>query len=62
MDKSLKEHIGLLEQRLRQLSEQIMKNREPREVRNRVEAEIRAAELALAHYRAAFELEKTLIR
>jgi hypothetical protein len=60
MDKPLKEHISRLEQRIQALNEQIMSNRLRQEERNRLEAEIRAANLAITHYKAAIELEKSL--
>ena len=62
METTLRVHIRNLEERLQTLTEQLMANRVSREERNRLEAEIRAANLALAHYRTAIELEKSLFR
>lgn len=58
MDRTLRDHISHLERRLQQLSRQIMDNHLSVAARNRVDAEIRAAELALSYYRKALELEK----
>lgn len=62
MDRSLIEHITYLERRITELSHQFMENRRTQEERNRLEAEIRVAELALAHYRSALELEGKLAK
>jgi hypothetical protein len=59
MEKSVREHLRTLDQRLQALSQQIMENRSLEE-RNKLEAEIRAANLAIAHYKAALELEQNL--
>jgi len=59
MDLTLKEHLRRLEDLLQILNRQIMENRTLDE-RNRLEAEIRAANLAIAHYKAAVELERSL--
>ena len=59
MDLTLKEHLRRLEDRLQILNRQIMENRSLDE-RNQLEAEIRAANLAIAHYKAAVELERSL--
>jgi hypothetical protein len=59
MDRTLREHISFLEQRIKRLSEEGM-NSVDLEERNRIEAEIRAATLALSHYREALQLEKSL--
>ena len=61
MDTPLKDHIKYLERRLETLNEEIMGSRSQQD-RNRIESEIRAASLALAHYRTAFELEQSLSR
>jgi hypothetical protein len=45
---------------VRSLHEEVMRNRLSQEERNRIEAEIRAATLALTHYKAAFDLERSL--
>ena len=54
------EHIRKLEERLKVLNVQIMQNRQTLNDRNKIEAEIRAANLALTYYKAALELEKSL--
>ena len=59
MDLTLRQHIATLEEQLKKLNQEIMEDRTLAE-RNRLQAEIRAAEMALAHYRAALELEKNL--
>ena len=62
MEAPLKVHIRNLEQRLQTLTEQLMANRVSREERNRLEAEIRAANLALSYYRTAIELERSVLK
>jgi hypothetical protein len=59
MEVTLREHLQRLDERLESLSREIMENRTLEE-RNRIEAEIRAANLAIAHYKAALELERRL--
>jgi hypothetical protein len=60
MDRPLREHVSHLEQRLRLLNNQLMEASRTIVERNRIESEIRAAELALVYYRKALELEKQL--
>jgi hypothetical protein len=60
MDRTLRDHIAGLERRLRDLNAQVMENRRTLPERNRIESEIRAAELALSYYRKALELERQL--
>jgi hypothetical protein len=60
MDRPLREHIKNLEHRLKKLNETVMANRLSQPDRNRVEAEIRAATLALSHFQTALELESSL--
>jgi uncharacterized protein YigA (DUF484 family) len=60
MDRPLREHITHLEQRLRDLNTQIMENRRTQAESNRLQAEIRLAEMALVYYRKALELEKQI--
>ena len=60
MDRPLQEHILRLETLLEKLSKEIMRDDLGFIARNQIEAEIRAAEMALAHYREAFEIEKKL--
>jgi hypothetical protein len=47
MDRSIREHISALEQRIERLSEEVMNSPELEE-RNRIEAEIEAATFALS--------------
>ena len=60
MQTPLGEHIRKLEERLRVLNMQIMENTQTLNERNKIEAEIRAANLALTYYKAALELERSL--
>ena len=60
MQTAVGEHIRNLEERLRVLNLQVMENSRSLPERNQIEAEIRAATLALSYYRAALELEKKL--
>lgn len=62
MEKSVGEHVRELEERLRLLSSEVMANRIDLKERNRIEAEIRAVNVVLSHYRAALELETRLPR
>jgi hypothetical protein len=60
MERPLREHMAHLEQRIRELNQEIMQNRLTKEERNRMESEIRAAELALSYYRKALAIEHSL--
>jgi hypothetical protein len=60
METPVGEHIRRLEERLLQLNTQIMENSRDLTERNRIEAEIRAAYLAIAHYQAALKAERKL--
>jgi hypothetical protein len=60
MERPLKAHISYLETRLQQLNSEIMENWRTQIERNRLESEIRAAELALTYYRKALQLEKQI--
>ena len=53
---TLRQHVSRLERRLKQLSHEVMKTGD-RKIANRIDAEIRAANMALAHYSAALVLE-----
>jgi len=57
MEHPVKEHINFLERRVQTLSRLIMENAQTQPERNRLESEIRAAQLALDHYRKALEFE-----
>jgi hypothetical protein len=59
MERTLREHLRRLGEHLEWLSQEIMEKRN-REERNKIEAEIRAANLAITHYKAALELEQKL--
>ena len=58
MNLTLRQHVSRLERRLKQLSHEVMTVGD-RKMANRIDAEIRAANMALAHYSAALELELT---
>jgi hypothetical protein len=58
MERPVKDHISHLEQRIDELNKQIIEDRRTQDERNRIESEIRAAELALVYYRKALELEQ----
>jgi hypothetical protein len=62
MDTTLREHIQRLEQKLKSMTADVTENRLSSEARNRTDAEIRAVNLALSHYREALELEKSVLR
>ena len=57
MDRTLKEHISELQRKQQELNRQIMENARTHVERNRIESEIRAAELAITYYKKALELE-----
>jgi hypothetical protein len=59
VDRTLREHISSLEARIKRLSEQMM-DEQNITTRNRLEAEIRAANVALTQYRAALQVEESL--
>jgi len=59
MDLTVRQHIDTLEIRLRNLNAEFMDETDS-DRRNHLEAEIRAAESALSHFRSALELEKAL--
>jgi len=60
MDTPVGEHIRRLEERLLELNARIMENDRNLADRNRIEADIRAAHLAIAHYQAALNAEHKL--
>jgi len=57
METPVGEHIRRLKERLLQVNAQIMEKSRDLAERNRIEAEIRAAYLAIAHYQAALRAE-----
>jgi hypothetical protein len=60
MEQPLQQHIAHLEQRLKALNQQLMDEPQTKEERNRIETEIRVAQMALTYYQKAFELEKQI--
>ena len=62
MDRTLRQHIEDLQQKLQVLSAQLM-DEEPGKVKSRgeLESELRAVESALTLYRSAFEVEARLV-
>jgi hypothetical protein len=60
MDQSLKAHISFLEERLAKLNDKLLNTELNRLEQDRVQSQIRAAELALVYYRQALELEQQL--
>ena len=59
MDITVAEHIAALKARMNALASKLMDETD-RAKRNVIEAEIRAAQTALAYYLAALDLESTL--
>ncbi len=60
MERKLKDHIRYLEEQVEVLSGRLMDSSVNQEERNRLESDIRAANLALSYYRQALDLEKSL--
>ncbi len=56
MDVSVRDHIAHLEARIKALAAELMEEKNLAK-RNVMESEIRAAEMAISHYRAALLLE-----
>lgn len=61
MDVTVRDHLQRLQLRVENLSQKSMERNLAQEERNRLEAEIRAANLAITHYQAALELEQSLL-
>ena len=59
MDLTVREHIAALEARINALANRLV-NEKAWAKRNVIESEIRAVQMALAHYLAALDLESTL--
>ena len=59
MKRTLQEHLDTLRSRLEVLNTDFMSAADRPEA-NTIEAEIRTARMAIAHYEAALELEKSL--
>jgi|tagenome__1003787_1003787.scaffolds.fasta_scaffold20877059_3 hypothetical protein len=55
MDKPVRQHITELQRRVKQLSQEMMQNRNTRTERNRLEAELRLAQQALAQYQEQYQ-------
>ena len=55
MDLTVREHIRRLEERQQEIAFQLM-NENNKQIRNTLDAELRAVNLALTHYRAALEI------
>jgi len=62
MDRTFREHISELEQRIEKLSVRSMENDLKQTERNRIESEIRVAQQALNFYREGLQLELMLKR
>jgi hypothetical protein len=62
MDRTVREHISFLEDRIQQLNFKMMESRQNQEQINQIESELRAASLALSYYRKALELEQNLAK
>ena len=62
MDRTVREHISFLEDRIQQLNFKMMESRQNQEQINEIESELRAATLALSYYLKALELEKSLAK
>jgi hypothetical protein len=60
MDQTLNVHISFLEQKLDDLHKRFLDDARTRVERNRIESDIRAAELALVYYKKALELEQQI--
>ena len=58
MDKPLEQHIDDLERRVQHLGQEIMRTLKTLPERNRLEAELRVAQQALAYYQHTIKLEK----
>jgi hypothetical protein len=59
MDRTVRQHIESLEGRLQHLNNTLMAT-DARDKLNAIESEIRAVRLALEHYRAALDAEKSV--
>jgi len=59
MDRTVRQHVEWLEERLQALNNVLMAT-DTRDKANAIETEIRAVKLALEHYRAALDVEKSI--
>jgi len=61
MMQTLQSHIHHLEERIQTMSDRLTRPVLTPEDRTRIQSEILIAELALDHYRKAYELEQTIV-
>ena len=59
MDRTVRQHVEWLEERQQALNNVLMAT-DTRDKANAIETEIRAVKLALEHYRAALDVEKSV--
>ena len=59
MDRTVRQHVEWLEERQQALNNVLMAT-DTRDKANAIETEIRAVKLALEHYRAALDVEKSI--
>lgn len=59
MERTIREHIETLERQLNMLNAKIMEESDVAR-RNQLESETRAVSMALAHFRAALEIERSI--
>ena len=59
MDRTVRQHVEWLEERQQALNNVLMTT-DTRDKANAIETEIRAVKLALEHYRAALDVEKSI--
>ena len=59
MDRTVRQHVEWLEERQQALNNTLMAT-DTRDKANAIESEIRAVRLALEHYRAALDVEKSI--
>lgn len=60
MQDKLHDHLIFLEEKIQAVSDQLTSPRLSAQERDRYETELRIAETALAHYRAAYDAEQIL--
>jgi hypothetical protein len=62
MDTPVGKHIQRLQRRLEQLNDRMMDGNNTQADCNRIETEIRVANLALSHFQAALEAEQSILK
>ena len=62
MDTPVGKHIQRLQRRLEQLNDRMMDGDNTQADCNRIETEIRVANLALSHFQAALEAEQSILK